>query len=222
MELTKKIDLLINNAGVMIGENKATADGLELHMQVNHLGHFLLTLLLEPCLAAAAASNSDVRIINVSSDGHKFTMKSGLDIDNTANFASSDWGQKFKGYFAHHQLYGQSKLAQIYFTLELAQRYPNMKAYSLHPGAVNTEIVRYHQAGLGSIFTYMAENGLRWFGKTPLEGAQTTIFCCLDDTIAAESGSYFVDCKKVDIFPWLRDDRKQKLLWDVSRRLVGL
>lgn len=96
-ELTGEIDILINNAGIMIGEAKATQDGLELHMQVNHLGHFLLTLLLEPCLIAAASQpQSDVRIINVSSDGHKFTMRNGLDIDNV-NFAYADWGDTFKG-----------------------------------------------------------------------------------------------------------------------------
>ena len=67
-----------------------------------------------------------------------------------------------------------------------------------------------------------AENGLRLFGKTPYEGAQTTIFCCVDDEIKKLSGEYFVDCKKVGIFPWLQDSRKQKLLWDVSKKLVNL
>ena len=68
---------------VMIGDGRGTEDGLELHMQVNHLGHFLLTLLLEHnLLKAAEEKDSDVRIINVSSDGHKFTLMKGLDIDN--------------------------------------------------------------------------------------------------------------------------------------------
>ena len=62
------------------------------------------------------------------------------------------------------------------------------------------------------------ENGLRLFGKTPAQGAQTTIFCCLD--LSLESGHYYVDCKKVNIFPWLIDERKQKLLWEVSKKLV--
>ena len=67
----------------MIGDGRTTEDGLELHMQVNHLGHFLLTLLLEENLKNAANEvGSDVRIINVSSDGHKFTMRKGLDIDD--------------------------------------------------------------------------------------------------------------------------------------------
>merc|ERR1712223_1586670 len=178
-QITSKVDILVNNAGIMIGEGKGTEDGLELHMQVNHLGHFLLTLLLEESLQKAAREpNSDVRIVNVSSDGHKFTMKKGLDIDDP-NFGLASWS--YTGYFAYHRLYGQSKLSQIYFSRELAARYDNITAYSLHPGAVNTEIARYHQAGLGSIVTFITDNSLRFFGKTPAEGAQTTIYCCVDE-----------------------------------------
>ena len=123
-------------------------------MQVNHLGHFLLTILLEDnLLNASKEENADVRIINVSSDGHKFTMKKGLDIDDPL-FGTEEW--KYSGYFKHHRYYGQSKLAQIYFTKELAERYKNIfTSFSLHPGAVNTEITRYHNTGLGSIFTNM-------------------------------------------------------------------
>ena len=71
----------------------------------------------------------------------------------------------------------------------------------------------------------MADNGLRLFGKTPAEGAQTTIYCCVDENLKNDpklNGQYFVDCKKVDLFPWLIDDRKQKILWNVSRKLVKL
>ena len=99
------------------------------------------------------------------------------------------------------------------------------KLTTLHPGAVNTEITRYHKAGLGSIFTTLADNGLRCFGKTPREGAQTTIFCCVDENLKKnpeQNGEYFVDCKKVDLFPWLIDDRKQKLLWDLSKKFVKI
>ena len=138
----------------MIGDGRNTEDKLELHMQVNHLGHFLLTMLLEDnLLNASKEENADVRIINVSSDGHKFTMKKGLDIDDPL-FGTEEW--KYSGYFKHHRYYGQSKLAQIYFTKELAERYKNIfTSFSLHPGAVNTEITRYHNTGLGSIFTNM-------------------------------------------------------------------
>ena len=207
----------------MIGDSKGTEDGLELHMQVNHLGHFLLTSqLLDLLKEAAKEPQSDVRIVNVSSDGHKFSLFKGLDIDNE-NFGKSP-GWTYSGYFGYHQHYAQSKLAQIYHTKELSERLKvdGITAFSLHPGAVNTEIVRYHKQGLGSIFTSLAENGLRFFGKTPWEGAQTTLFCCLDENIKTQSGHYFVDCKKVDLFPWLQDERKQKLLWNVSEKLVGL
>ena len=91
---------------------------------------------------------------------------------------------------------------------------PNFKNW------VCTEIARYHQAGLGSIITFITDNSLRFFGKTPAEGAQTTIYCCVDEEAKKNNGKYFVDCQPKDIFPWLNDDRKQKLLWDVSKKLV--
>jgi len=220
-KITSKVDILVNNAGIMIGEAKGTEDGLEIHMQVNHLGHFLLTMLLEDSLQKAASEpSSDVRIVNVSSDGHKFTGQKGLDIDDP-NFGLASWSYTETGKrFSYHRLYGQSKLAQVYFSLELAKRYENITAYSLHPGAVNTEIARYHQDGFGSIVTWITENSLWIFGKTPAEGAQTTIYCCVDKDAVKNNGHYFVDCQKKDIFPWLIDDRKQKLCWDVSKKLV--
>ena len=62
---------------------------------------------------------------------------------------------------------------------------------------------------------------LRIFGKTPKEGAQTSIFCCVDETLQnSKSGDYYVDCQKVELQSWLIDERKQKLLWDVSKKLV--
>ena len=97
----------------MIGDGRNTEDKLELHMQVNHLGHFLLTILLEEnLLNASKEPNADVRIINVSSDGHKFTMMKGLDIDDPM-FGTEEW--KYSGYFKHHRYYGQSKLGMFNF-----------------------------------------------------------------------------------------------------------
>ena len=63
---------------------------------------------------------------------------------------------------------------------------------------------------------------LRIFGKSPKEGAQTSIFCCVDETLQnTKSGYHYVDCHKVELQPWLIDERKQKLLWDVSKKLVN-
>ena len=88
-----------------------------------------------------------------------------------SSFGLASWSYTETGKrFSYHRLYGQSKLAQVYFSLELANRYENITAYSLHPGAVNTEIARYHQDGFGSIVTWITENSLWIFGKTPAEG----------------------------------------------------
>ena len=87
------------------------------------------------------------------------------------SFGLASWSYTETGKrFSYHRLYGQSKLAQVYFSLELANRFENITAYSLHPGAVNTEIARYHQDGFGSIVTWITENSLWIFGKTPAEG----------------------------------------------------
>ena len=118
--------------------------------------------------------------------------------------------------------YGQSKLAQIYFTQELAKRFENIGVYSLHPGMVNTNIFRYTKLQFGNIGALIAVIFSRVFGKSPKEGAQTSIFCCVDESLQnpKTSGSYYVDCKRVELKPWLMDERRQEVLWNISRKLV--
>ena len=118
--------------------------------------------------------------------------------------------------------YGQSKLAQIYFTQELAKRFKNICVYSLHPGMVNTNIFRYTKLHFGNIGALIAVIFSRVFGKSPKEGAQTSIFCCVDESLQnpKTSGSYYVDCKKVELKLWLIDERRQEVLWNISKKLV--
>ena len=124
-----RIDILINNAGVMHTPYTKTEDGFELQFGVNHLAHFLLTNLLLDRIKESPSG----RIVNLTSLGHKW---------GTINFDDLH-GEKS---YSQTGAYFQSKLANILFTRSLAKRLQgtNVTAYSVHPGAVNTELVRHH------------------------------------------------------------------------------
>mmetsp|Transcript_19015 Transcript_19015/g.52099 ORF Transcript_19015/g.52099 Transcript_19015/m.52099 type:complete len:267 (-) Transcript_19015:268-1068(-) len=140
MNFPPKIDLLMLNAGIMaLPQRELTEDGVERQMQSNHLGHFLLTSLLAPNLS------NDARIISVSSSAHQFaTLSGGLEFDYLWSGGSTDSDYGFNGW----KSYGQSKLANIYFSQELYRRAQergdiNWDVASLHPGVVQTDLSRY-------------------------------------------------------------------------------
>jgi len=220
-----RIDILVNNAGLMMPvKGLKTKQDFEIHMGVNYLGHYLLTSLLYPLMVSTGTEFRPSRIINVSSEGHKFTMRAGQDIDNPS-FGLADWGASYTSIFSFHQLYGQSKLAQIYHAKEVSrlakEKGEHVIAVSLHPGAVATEITRYHKDGFFVAVTSTIENGLLFFGKTPLEGAQTTLHCCLTDSTFLVPGGYYVDCNQQELPSWY-NDRQQGKLREVSDRLLGI
>lgn len=120
------IDVLINNAGMIMNERQVNEWGVEMTMAVNHYGHFLLTYLLFPLVAKA----KEGRIISVSSEAHKHTsLAPSSDLAGEQSWSSLAF-------------YSKSKLANVQFTVGLADRlskYPNIKAMSLHPGIVNSD-----------------------------------------------------------------------------------
>ncbi|RYP46800.1 hypothetical protein DL768_007042 [Monosporascus sp. mg162] len=126
-----RLDILMNNAGIMATPPGLTKDGYEIQFGTNHVGHALLTRLLMPLLEKTAAGvNSDVRVINLTSDGHElFAPSSGLLLEDakTDMDSLSRWAR-----------YGHSKLANIYFTKGLAKHYPQIKSVAVHPGVVST------------------------------------------------------------------------------------
>lgn len=123
----KRLDILINNAGVMGMKRQTTEDGLEEHIGVNHFGHFLLTMLLMKRLMTSTPS----RVINVSSWGHRLV-----------HFNRDDWNSE-KSYNRFHA-YGQSKMANIYFTKALSKRLEDtgVVCNALHPGVIFTDLSR--------------------------------------------------------------------------------
>ncbi|CZT16990.1 related to alcohol dehydrogenase homolog Bli-4 [Ramularia collo-cygni] len=123
-----RLDILINNAGIMAVPWSKTQEGYEIQFATNHLGHALLTKLLLPTLLKTAEEpNSDVRVINVSSEGHM--MAPGIIYDQEKLETYNTWRR-----------YGQSKLANILHARELQRRYPQITATSLHPGVIITDL----------------------------------------------------------------------------------
>ena len=119
------LTLYIDNAGVMALPASTTKEGYEIQFGTNHVGHFLFTKLLIPTLQRTAEGKGDVRIVNLSSEGHRLPPKGGLALkDAHSDMASyNTWVR-----------YGQSKLANILFTRELTRRYPTFKSFAIHPG----------------------------------------------------------------------------------------
>ncbi|KAF2465894.1 oxidoreductase-like protein [Lindgomyces ingoldianus] len=125
-----RLDILINNAGVMATPYSLTKEGYEIQFGTNHMGHALLTKLLLPTLLETAKQpGADVRIINLSSIGHMMAPSEGIIQTQSTLQQRSTWTR-----------YGQSKLANILFSNELAARYPEITTVSIHPGVIVTDL----------------------------------------------------------------------------------
>jgi len=205
----EKIDILINNAGVMLTPEMRTDEGFELQIGTNHFGHFLLTNLLLPLLRKAGHG---ARIVVVSSLAHGTGKIHWDDI----NFKTTPYNS--------YSAYCQSKLANILFAKELARREEHINVYSLHPGVVNTELFR-HVKGKKTVMSYiMAMIGplYRPFMKDSKQGAQTSIFCAVDESVGGQSGLYYSDCKEKAPKPQAGRMEDAGRLWTLSQKLTGL
>ncbi|KAL1493225.1 hypothetical protein ABEB36_011318 [Hypothenemus hampei] len=205
-----KINLLVNNAGVMVCPFQHTEDGFEMQFGTNHLGHFLFTLLLLPKIIQSAPA----RIVVVSSRAHE---------RGSMNF--EDLNYKKRNYNPL-EAYSQSKLANVLFSRELTKRLKEnnidgVTVYSLHPGVINTELGRYVKTTYG-VFLATIWGLFKWALKTPKQGAQTTIYCSVDEKCANESGLYYKECASATSAIAARSEEDAQRLWDESLKLVGL
>lgn len=212
----EKLDVLVNNAGVMNPPLSRTKEGFEMQFGVNHLGHFLLTSLLKPSLD----KSTDPRVICVSSVAHETFQGSTAHID----FDDLNWEKRqYKGWVA----YGQSKLANVLHSKELTKRWDNITSVSLHPGFVKSNLARHSVPWLirpiiGPIFRMMGM-------INPWDGAQAHLYCILSPDI--EKGAYYAQnnspSKKKGGWPFpspneaVNDENAAKL-WEASEKLVGL
>uniref|UniRef100_A0A8C9R6J6 Zgc:153441 n=1 Tax=Scleropages formosus TaxID=113540 RepID=A0A8C9R6J6_SCLFO len=205
-EQEERLDILINNAGVMMCPKGLTVDGFETQFAVNHLGHFLLTNLLLGKLQKSTPS----RVITVSSLAHK----GGKIHFDDLSFSKTTYNSLTS--------YRQSKLANLLFARELARRLKGsgVMSFALHPGVIRTELGRHVelQNPLLKVLLYIPAFLLL---KTPWEGAQTSIYCAVTEGLEGKSGSYFSDCALKKPAPEAQDDLVALRLWEVSAQLVG-
>ncbi|XP_045761110.1 retinol dehydrogenase 11-like [Maniola jurtina] len=206
-----RIDILINNAGIMMASKGTTEDGYEIHIGTNHFGHALLTLLLLPRILKSAPA----RIVTVASIAH---ILSNLDFDDI-NIE--------KTLYLPMKAYGRSKAANILFSRALhlklrENNIQNVNTYSLHPGIVSTELGRHLDKSLFNGMTWIVNNVISWFIRSPRCGAQTTIYCAIDDACANESGLYYDNCRVSRTYCQCSDDATALKLWDLTLEKLDL
>ncbi|XP_028052935.1 short-chain dehydrogenase TIC 32, chloroplastic-like [Camellia sinensis] len=204
------LNLLINNAGVMAPPFMLTQDKIELQFGTNHIGHFLLTnLLLETMKNTARVSHKEGRIVNVSSEGHRFAYSEGVQFDKINDESS------FNTIYA----YGQSKLANILHANELARRLKEegveITANSLHPGAIATNLLRHH-GFLDGLVNLVGKYVL----KNTAQGAATTCYVALHPQVKGVTGEYFSDSNIAKPTAQAKDADLAKKLWDFSLSLT--
>jgi len=201
-----RLDLLINNAGIMACPRSLTADGYEQQFGVNHLGHFLLTNLLLDLLKQSSPS----RIVVVSSVAHIFGRINRDDLMSERKYS------KFFG------AYSQSKLSNILFTKKLSTllKDSGVTVNCCHPGLVRTELNR-HFSGPNWTRNTLKVLSLYLF-KTPRAGAQTSLRLALDPSLEGSTGGYYSDCMRFPVVPWASDMDTANWLWTESEKLVGL
>uniref|UniRef100_A0A2I3GWE9 Retinol dehydrogenase 13 n=1 Tax=Nomascus leucogenys TaxID=61853 RepID=A0A2I3GWE9_NOMLE len=204
----ERVDILINNAGVMRCPHWTTEDGFEMQFGVNYLGHFLLTNLLLDKLKASAPS----RIINLSSLAH---VAGHIDFDDL-NWQTRKYNTK--------AAYCQSKLAIVLFTKELSRRLQGsgVTVNALHPGVARTELGR-HTGIHGSTFSSSTLGPIFWLlVKSPELAAQPSTYLAVAEELADVSGKYFDGLKQKAPAPEAEDEEVARRLWAESARLVGL
>jgi NAD(P)-dependent dehydrogenase (short-subunit alcohol dehydrogenase family) len=197
-----QLHVLINNAGVCMLTRRETVDGLEMMFAVNQLAPFLLTNLLLDVLKASVPA----RIINVSSSAHE------------AGYIKLDDLQS-KKHYRFMRAYGQSKLAVMLFTYELARRLQGtgVTANCLHPGFVTTNI---GQSGVGPVGRAVAKFIVFRFGISPEEGAKTSLYLASSPDVEGVTGKYFVKSIPRRSAPISYDESLQRQVWEESAKLV--
>jgi len=197
-----RLNVLVNNAGAIYFSRQETVDGFEMTFGLNHLNYFLLTNLLLDALKAGAPS----RIVNVSSAVHT---------SGTIKFDDLQSRKKYSGMAS----YGQSKLANVLFTYELARRLEGtgITVNAVHPGMVATNF-----AANNGLFGRLARPVMNLMSISETEGADTLIYLATSPEVQGITGKYFVHRRAVSSSPESYDEAEARRLWQVSEELVGL
>ena len=213
-----RLDLLINNAGIMACPLARSVDGYESQFATNHLGHYLLTCLLAPALINAAPS----RVVALSSIGHRISSVRFDDI----NFETTDY-EKWTAY-------GQAKSANALFALELNRRLApkGVQAFSVHPGGIMTNLQRDMSDAEIKGMGWVDDDGKPKEGfKSPAGGAATAVWAATSPDLEGHGGEYCEDCHIAEpahkdvqfggVFPHIQDPEAAKRLWTISEEMLG-
>ncbi|MFY9609883.1 MAG: SDR family oxidoreductase [Blastocatellia bacterium] len=194
-----RLDVLINNAGVVVRQRSLTEDGIETTFAVNHLGYFLLTNLLLDLLKHSAPS----RIVNVSSAAHVYGK---IDFDDLQ-------GEKKYGGFS---AYANSKLANVLFTHELARRLDGtgVAVNCLHPGTIATGLFRNLPKPIEALIKLVT--------LSPDKGAETSVYLAASSGVEGVSGKYFAKKRERRTSKESYNEEAARRLWDVSAQMTGL
>ncbi len=197
-----RLDVLVNNAGLVQSERTETPDGIETTFAINHLAPFLLTNLLLDVLEESAPS----RVVTVSSEAERW---GNIDFDDLQS------KKKYRGF----PVYGMTKLANIMFTYELAGRLKGtgVTATCMHPGAVNTRFGTNNSGPMTILFRLFKP-----FMRTPEQGADTLIWLASSPEVEGASGRYYSDRKPIEPKKIAQDPEARRRLWEESERLTGL
>lgn len=212
-----RIDVLIDNAGVMACPYGTTADGFERQFGTNHLGHFLLTTLLVPALLTGAPA----RVVVLSSAGHRLAP---VDLDDPG-FERTDYSPWIA--------YGRAKTANVLFAVELDRRLADqgVRAFAVHPGAILTELGRHLTDDTLDEMIALSPPGRRMEFKTIPQGAATSVWAATSTDLDGRGGLYLEDCgiaeptDDADAVSGVRtyaiDPDNAAALWALSERLVS-
>lgn len=213
------LNLLINNAGIMACPQGTTEDGFETQFGVNHLGHFLLSVLLAPALVKGAhACGVASRLVSVSSGGH---MICGVDFDDP-HFRRRDYGE--------WKAYGQSKSANVLFAVGFDKRFRDqgVRAIAIAPGAIKTRLSRHLTPATWKEIGFDPPAD---YYKTPAQGASTTIWAAVGRELEGVGGLYLDDCQELPVCsaergqgcvaPHAVDPVAADRLWELSVRETG-
>ena len=221
-----KLDLLINNAGIMACPETRIGNGWESQFAVNHIGHFLLTKELMDTMA----ENDGARFVSLSSSAHSLTGILWDDI-HFRNNSYDKW-----------MAYGQSKTASSLIAIEFHRRMVDkgVSGFSVHPGGILTPLQRHLQKEEMVALGWMDEDGspsemAKNFFKTTSQGASTTLWCATSPSLSGIGGVFCEDCdiakrkNEVDeslqryfgVADWAVDTEEASKLWDVTEKMLA-
>jgi NAD(P)-dependent dehydrogenase (short-subunit alcohol dehydrogenase family) len=202
LESHDRLDVLVNNAGLVQSRRTETPDGIETTLAINHLAPFLLTNLLLERLQQSAPS----RVTTVTSEAQRW---------GNMDFEDMQSRHKYRGF----PVYGMTKLANIMFTFELAERLKGsgVSANCLHPGSVGTNFGKNNRGPMALFF-----RAAKPFMRSPERGADTLIWLASSPDVDGVRGKYFFDRKEIEAKEVAYDPVVRRRLWEISEDLTGL